>query len=292
VPNTRRLRLETLNLGLPLPRGFLSDPLLARVIGPDGQEIEAAVRPLEVWRGGVERQSIRSLQVQCAVDFSKAGARRIKVRLGEPRRRNRSSFEPIETTLVKPDGLLGPRVLSVLPAEWLCASGVAGPQTPASGSGRYALYDQTVERNFARSLDYIASPDPVAWLFDRTSAWYKTYVRTGQSKYLAAAYRAANFVRTQTVATGAQAGTFRLRGADLKYVYPRALHLHYLLSGDPRALRDWQAHGPLLSRPLEPALPTGSAERSGRRVGRARLLDSAPPGIRHVRGPPWLGNGR
>ena len=236
VPNARRLRLETLNFGLPLPPGLLLDPLMARVIGPDGQEIEAAVRPLEIWRDGVVRQSIRSLQVQCAVDFSRARELRIKVRLGEPRRRDRSSFEPVEKTLVQPDGLRGPRVLSVLPAEWLCASRVAGPQTPASRSGRYALYDQTVERNFARSLDYIASTDPVAWLFDRTSAWYKAYIRTGQGKYLAAAYRAANFVRAQTVATGVRAGTFRLRGADLKYVYPRALHLHYLLSGDPRAL--------------------------------------------------------
>ena len=47
VPNARRLRLETLNFGLPLPPGLLLDPLMARVIGPDGQEIEAAVRPLE-----------------------------------------------------------------------------------------------------------------------------------------------------------------------------------------------------------------------------------------------------
>jgi len=131
--------------------------------------------------------------------------------------------------------LQGPRVLCVLPAEWLCAARVAGPQTPASQSGRYAMYDQCVERHFAGSLEYVASPDPTHWLFDRTSAWYKAYVRTGQSKYLAAAYRAAHFVRSQTVATGPNAGTFRPRGTDLKYVYPRAMHLHYLLTGDERA---------------------------------------------------------
>ena len=244
VPNIRRLRRETVNFGLPLPPGGLSDPLLVRVMGPDGQEIEAAVRPLELWRGEGQRGAIRSVQIQCVLDLSDGREHRISVRLGEPRRRDRSSFEPIEKTLIQADGLLGPRVLAVLPAEWLCASRVAGPQLPASQSGRYAIYDECVERHFAGSLDFIASSNPVDWLFDRTSAWYKAYVRTGQSKYLAAAYRAAHFIRTQTVATGPQAGTFRPRGADLKYVYPRALHLHYLLTGDSRALEA----GTLMSR--------------------------------------------
>ena len=35
---------------------------------------------------------------------------------------------------------------------------------------------------------------------------------------------------------GPDAGIFTLKGPDLKYVYPRAMHIHYLLTGDERAL--------------------------------------------------------
>jgi hypothetical protein len=62
------------------------------------------------------------------------------------------------------------------------------------------------------------------------------YVRTGDSKYLHAAYHAANFVREHTKLDGPDAGIFTLKGPDLKYVYPRAMHIHYLLTGDERAL--------------------------------------------------------
>jgi hypothetical protein len=244
IANTRRLGLELINFGLPLPPGVLSDPRLVRVFGSDQQEIEAGVRPLEPWRYGVNPGSIRSVQVQCDVDFSRTRERRLVVRIGEPRQRDRATFQPIEKTLNRSDGLAGPRVLAVLPSEWLCASRVAGPQTPASQSGRYATYDECVERHFEGSLAYVDSKNAVDWLFDRTSAWYKAYVRTGQSKYLAAAYRAAHLIRTETIPSGPDAGAFRLRGADLKYVYPRAMHLHYLLTGDERAL----AAGKLMAR--------------------------------------------
>jgi hypothetical protein len=234
VPNARRLGVETVNIGLPLPPGLVSNPLQISVDDADDQEIDAAVRPLEVWRSGT--QSLRAVQVQCDVDLSKGVERRIRVRIGDQRRRDRPSFVPVEATLVQADGLRGPRVLPVLPADWLCESRLAGPQTPASRSSRYSLYDRVVEASFARSLDYVASTDATHWLFDRTSSWYKAYIRTGDTKYLLAGYRAAHFVRSQTVADGPKAGTFRLRGQDLKYVYPRAMHLHYLLTGDPRAL--------------------------------------------------------
>jgi hypothetical protein len=118
----------------------------------------------------------------------------------------------------------------------LCASGVVGPQVPASQSGVYASYDRFVEKNFPGSLAYLNSQVYHEWLFDRTTCYYKMYVRTGDSKYLDAAYHAANFVREHTKLDGPDAGIFTLKGPDLKYVYPRAMHLHYLLTGDERAL--------------------------------------------------------
>src|SRR6185436_21064699 len=62
------------------------------------------------------------------------------------------------------------------------------------------------------------------------------YVRSGDIKFLDAAYHCANFVRQHTKLDGPDAGIFTLKGPDLKYVYPRAMHLHYLLTGDERAL--------------------------------------------------------
>jgi hypothetical protein len=61
------------------------------------------------------------------------------------------------------------------------------------------------------------------------------YARTGDPKFLEAAYHAAHFVRMHTQLDGPDAGTFTLKGRDLKYVYPRAMHVHYLLTGDERA---------------------------------------------------------
>jgi hypothetical protein len=72
------------------------------------------------------------------------------------------------------------------------------------------------------------------WLFDRTSVYYKMFVRTGDKRFLAAAYHAAHFVRLHTKMDGPDAGIFTLKGPDLKYVYPRAMHIHYLLTGDER----------------------------------------------------------
>ena len=265
LPNARRLRVETVNIGLPLPPDLVTDPLQISITNQDNQEIDAAVRPLEMWRSATK--SLRAVQVQCDVDLSKGVERRIRIRIGDPRRRDRASFMPVEATLIQADGLKGPRALAVLPADWLCESRVAGPQTPASRSGRYAVYDRVVEASFNGSLDYVASTDATHWLFDRTSTWYKAYVRTGDSKYLLAAYRAAHFVRSQTVADGPKAGTFRLRGEDLKYVYPRAMHLHYLLTGDPRALET----GKLMARycldhwnpRYRPGQPSGPNDDSG-----------------------------
>ena len=61
------------------------------------------------------------------------------------------------------------------------------------------------------------------------------YARTGDRKFLEAGYHATHFMRLQTETAGPNAGVFKLKGADIKYVYPRAMHLHYLLTGDERA---------------------------------------------------------
>jgi hypothetical protein len=59
------------------------------------------------------------------------------------------------------------------------------------------------------------------------------YLLTGAGRRRAEG-AAAHFVRDHTQLDGPNAGIFTLKGVDLKYVYPQAMHLHYLLTGDVR----------------------------------------------------------
>ena len=230
----RNLGKELVSFGLPLPPGFLSDPQRVRVVTETGEEISAAVRSLEPWRIGGREGSIRSLLIQFTWDFGQKRMQRIKIVFHQPRLQKDSNFVPVAETLLDKEGLEGPRVLALLPARWLCDSLIVGPQTPTSESGKYVSYDQFVERNFPGSLAYLNSQVYSEWLFDRTTVYYKMYVRSGDRKFLEAAYHAAHFVRLHTKTDGPDAGTFTLKGPDLKYVYPRAMHIHYLLTGDER----------------------------------------------------------
>ena len=226
---------ELVSFGLPLPFGFLNDSAKVRVVADDGSELAAAIRSLEPWRVGGRDGSIRSVLVQFKLDFSKQRTQRVTIRFDRQPKRTSADVASIATTLRDEQGLQGPRVLAVLPANWLCASGIVGPQTPGASSAEYATYDRLVEKNFPGSLAYLDSKVYHEWLFDRTTCYYKMYARTGESKYLQAAYHCANFVREHTRLDGPDAGIFTLKGPDLKYVYPRAMHLHYLLTGDERA---------------------------------------------------------
>lgn len=228
---------EVVSFGLPLPPGFLNDPRRLRVTGENGSEIDAGVRALENWRVGGRTGSIRSLLIQFRMDFANRRTREVKINFKGGHSESRFDFVPIAQTLIEQSGLKGPRVLALLPADWLCASEIVGPQTPANSSGEYAKYDRFVEKNFPGSLAYLDSKVYSEWLFDRTACYYKMYVRTGEAKYLEAAYHSANFVREHTKLDDPDAGIFTLKGPDLKYVYPRAMHIHYLLTGDERALQ-------------------------------------------------------
>ncbi|MCA1620485.1 MAG: hypothetical protein LC795_14480 [Acidobacteria bacterium] len=231
------LKGEVVSFGVPLPPDFLSDAGRLRVLDERGEEVAATTRALEPWRlGGREGGSVRSLLVQFKFDFRTVRERRVTLLFNKSPRRRGGPLVPVRETLIDAEGLMGPRVLAVLPSEWLCDSWVVGPQTPAAESGAYADYERFVERNFPGSLKHLDSREFAAWLYDRPSNYYKMYARTGDRKFLEAGYRAAHFMRLQTETEGPNAGVFKLKGADIKYVYPRAMHLHYLLTGDERAL--------------------------------------------------------
>ena len=224
--------------GVPLPAGLVHDARRVRVLDGRGRELAAAVEPLEPWRTDGRDGSLRAVGIRLRADLTTTAPLQLRIELnGTTRATTRSTAPiPIEETLVDPDGLQGPRVRAVLPAHWLCAAGVAGPQAIARSDGAYAGYERFVDRSFPGSLAALDSGIYHHWLFDRTTCWYTQYVRTGDPRFLDAAGHAAHFMRAHTVMDGPDAGYFTLKGVDVKYVYPRGMHLHYLLTGDDRAL--------------------------------------------------------
>jgi hypothetical protein len=240
VAPSGRARRELINAGVPFAPGQLRDPDRLRVADSAGREIPCAVRVLEPWRVPPGRTppgalSIRAVQIQFEASVSKEPVR-VTIRLGDPRPGGSRPIVPAAETLRDRNGLDGPRVIPLLPAGWLCASRVAGDQMPAQASGELAGYERLVERSFPGSLSFINSDVFHHWLFDRTSTYYTQYVRTGARPFFDAAFHCAHFMRLHTATKPPDAGAFTLKGADVKYVYPRAMHLHYLLTGDDRAL--------------------------------------------------------
>jgi len=236
-----RRREELVNVGVPFPPGHLVDPARIHLVSEQGRELRASVRILERWRPPPGRgraggePSIRSVQIQFPIDIEN-GRARVKLVVGERRRNTLDRMVPVSDTLTHGDGLLGPRVLPLLSSDWLCASEVVGPQTPAHAAGALAAYGRFVDRSFPGSVQYVNSDVYHHWLFDRPTAYFTQYVRTGERRFFDAAYRSAHFMRLHTAMDPPDAGMFTLKGADVKYVYPRAMHIHWLLTGDDRAL--------------------------------------------------------
>lgn len=205
------------------------------------------VTVLERWQTGA--RTPRSVKLQLAIEFRGKRSRAIDILLDDPSPLRPASALPPAAEV----DANGPTVWALLPATWMCEALIAGPQIPANHADRYRSYDDFVEREFEGSLRYIASTGHMDWLFDRTTCWYKMYVRTGELKFLQAAHRAAHFVLDHTARTGSNAGAFTLKeGVDLKYVYPRAMHLHYLLTGDDRMRDAGVAMARLHLRTLDP----------------------------------------
>ena len=157
------------------------DPRRVRVLDARDRELAAAVRPLELWRTDGRDGSLRAVGIRLRADLTTTTSQQLRIELnGTPRATTRSTAPiPIEETLVDPDGLQGARVQAVLPARWLCAAGVAGPQAIARSDGAYAGYEGFVDRSFPESLATLDSDVYHHWLFDRPTCWYTQYVRTG-----------------------------------------------------------------------------------------------------------------
>ncbi len=233
-------RQEVVNVGVPFAPGVVSDPGRIRIETERRIAVPAALRVLERWRArpgtGPGEESIRSAQIQFRFNFADERPVRVRLHVSDQSASASDQLVPVRDALLDADGLKGPRIVALTTPDWLCGSEIVGPQTPSHLSGAFSGYDKFVARSFPGSLRYIDSDVYHHWLFDRSSTYYTQYVRTGERRFLDAAYHCANVVRMHTDMASPDAGTFTLKGPDVKYVYPRAMHIHYLLTGDDRAL--------------------------------------------------------
>lgn len=174
------------------------------------------------------------------------------------------------------DNVFEPDVYAVLPKAWLSASGLKTPMTPmddsigpnrvppASVASSYPGYRESdqAQVNFFYTIinddDRLTGPvttkntnpftvEDGPWLYDRGTAIYLGYLRTGYLRFLREAVRNTEFYRTKlwTAADcggGRCVGSFKLKNPDAsagwhdqKYSYNEPLALTHWLTGDTRA---------------------------------------------------------
>jgi hypothetical protein len=222
---------QRVNFAVPFARGRLLDPARIRVFS-GSTELSAARRVLALHPDN----SVRSVQIQ--VDIAAVAGTTLQVRAGETPTKPPLAIVDVSTTLVAADGTLGPRVWARLPASWLSASGITGPQIAESqttGTAATAWRNVCDYTNHAVSAFLSVSSTKDAWLYDRGTAMYRGYARRGDFVTLESAYRETAMYRKGMTGTGTST-RIGVPGAvdDLKYHYNQNLAIHYLLTGDNR----------------------------------------------------------
>ncbi|WP_267220872.1 hypothetical protein [Dyella silvae] len=220
------------SVGIPFPPGVLTDPQQLRILDAKGNEVAAAVQVMLRWH--FKDNSIRAVRAQFHAPLT-SDEETYYFAIGKPRKEEIAGW-PYDAGLVEgPQGLHVPAVLGTLTPAWMSASLIAGPQQPATPDEAYAKY---VSRQFewARKLPV---DDFSAWLFDRPSALFKAYIRTGRFDYLQAAdvsYRFyMKYIKRDGIPESPSCGggwTFNDKVCDVKYVYIEPILLSVALTGN------------------------------------------------------------
>lgn len=229
VPQVGVTGPQRVNFAVPLRPGQLTDEA-AITVRHDGGELASARRGLARHPDG----SWRSVQVQ--VDLDIAGETDLEVEVGAAPTLPGVAAVPVPDTLV--DDATGPRVWALLPAQWLSASGVAGPlgteaeasSTPGAAWATLCGYDEWGVDAF---VGVMGQAD--VWLYDRGTIFYRGHARRGDLSTLRSAYLEAAIYLNGLSGEGAdtEIGVPGKVG-DAKYYYSQNLALHYLMSGDDR----------------------------------------------------------
>lgn len=248
------------SFGLPFPPNSLTDDKLIRVIGPDGQELPAFTKPLVYWWIDRKKGALRSVLVQFALKFSGKAAQKVTLAWDKPRAKNRDTQTPIPDTQFKKHeepadkanadayDWQSPKVLALLPTDWLCASLVAWQQVNEKENTEAPWFDKHLGEQFDGSLKYISANRGgfEAHLFDRPATYAKAFVRRGEEKFLTAALQANDYYIQHIDADG----YFNVKpGKDHKYIYTEGSAIMYMLTGDERykeaisrMLKAWEQH--------------------------------------------------
>ena len=218
--------MQRINFALPLPDGAETQdpPELGVLIG--GEEQPLALRGLSRWPSG----AWRSVQIQLDIDVAEAA---LTVDLaGAPSAA--LDLDPVQDTLVVPDGTEGPRVWTLIDPAWLSASRVFGPLDLESNSNDpWATLCDYDDWGLDAFLAAQASAD--VWLYDRPTALYRGHARQGDLETLRAAYIETAIYFAGMTGMGDQVQIpVPAKQDDLKYHYTQGLAFHYLMTGDDR----------------------------------------------------------
>lgn len=259
---------EMVTFGVPFTRGWVSQPQLSQLrVLKNGAEIPAFVEQLTPWRSvdnpSIDGQSVRVARIQIPYTFAALNSETITVQWGGPARTlnlatmqdPRLEWHSVTSgSFVAADSVEEPDVLPVLPKAYL-SKGMFDAQTLSTASGvadtrddpaamnsmsftGYTEYDYaeknffftTINQNPGITIDYKAQSEP--WLYDRSSAMYELYLRSGSAPALREAIRSSDFYVDHLDASG----FFTLKSGDPKYSYNEPLAYTYWLLGDNRML--------------------------------------------------------
>ena len=219
-------------VGIPFEPGQLDDSRNVRILDNSGTEVPAAVQTTLKWF--FKDDSVRAVRVQFRARLSGDEAS-FHFAFDKPRASDSPGWPYPQGLVPAANGLQVPAALATLSAQWLCASLIAGPQQPAAADEAYARYVAT-QFLWARKLPV---GEPAAWLFDRPTALYKAYIRTGRLDYLQSAVQSYRFYMKYIRREGrpiepkcAGGWTYGGKPCDVKYVYLEPILLSVALTGD------------------------------------------------------------
>ncbi|HUH04583.1 MAG TPA: hypothetical protein VML75_21450 [Kofleriaceae bacterium] len=230
VPQAGIAGAQRVSFTVPLPAGVVAD-VGAIQVAAGGVGLPAARRSLAVYGDG----TTRSVLVQVDVDDISSTSE-LEVSLAGAPIADGLEAVPVADTLLANGA--GPRVWALLPAAWLAASGVAGPAVADARIDGTALdaWDTVCDYERFDAEAFVSVMDERGpWLYDRVTALYRAYARSGSASALASAHREAFLYFDGLTGEGADTriGVPTAEG-DLKYHYSQGLALHYLLTGDER----------------------------------------------------------
>ena len=220
------------SVGIPFPPSTLRDVQQLRILDAAGNEVPSHVDATLLWYA--RDRSIRAVRAQFHAQLTK-GEGTYYFSIAKPRTRDAAGWPYAQELVTDGQGVRVAAALATLEPAWLCASLIAGPQTPATKGEAYANYVST-QFDWAKKLP---TDDHTAWLFDRPSTLFKAYVRTGRFDYLQAADQSYHFYMKYIKRDGLPFSPFCAGGwtmgkepCDVKYVYVEPILLALALTGD------------------------------------------------------------